>query len=86
MRDIEVIVDTDKFQAEMKRSGNGAVPPIQLEQLAAFSQGLRILTGNNTAQFGGEPSSTGYVLQNGKVTHSVSFRPADIQNSKLRLR
>jgi len=86
MRDIDVIVDTEKFQAEMNRSGKSAVPPLQLEQLAAFPQGVRILTGNNTPQFGGGPSSTGYVLQSGKVTHSVSFRPADIQDSKLRLR
>ncbi len=85
MRDIDVTVDNDEFQAEMQRSGNGAVPPIQLAQLAQFPNGVRILTGDNTPQFGGGPSGTGYVLQNGKATHSVSIRRADIKNNKLRL-
>lgn len=85
MRTIRIIVDTPKFQEEMKRSGNGAVLPITAAQLAALPQGVTILTGNNTPKFGGGVSGTGYVIQAGKATHSVGLHASDVHNGQLRL-
>ena len=85
MRTIRIVVDTPNFQAEIKRSGNATVPPINPWEMAALPQGVAILTGNKTAEFGGGPSGTGYVMQAGKATHSVGLSASDIRNGQLRL-
>ena len=85
MRTIRIVVDTPMFQAEAKRSGNAAVPPINPWEMATLPHGVTILTGNKSREFGGGPSGTGYVMQAGKATHSVGISQSDVRSGQLRL-
>ena len=79
MRQLRIEVDDRKFQAEMKRSGNGAVPLIGPRDMALLSPSVTILIGNRTPAMGGGLAGTGYVMQNGKATHSIAVSPSDVQ-------
>jgi hypothetical protein len=85
MRQLTIRVDTPAFQAEMKRSGNGKVPPIRPSEIGMLSPTAYILIGDRTPEMGGGLAGTGYVIQNGKATHSIAVNAADVHRRLLRI-
>jgi hypothetical protein len=85
MRDVPIVVDTLKFQSEMKRAGNAKAPLITATELAKLPDGVYILTGNNTKEYGGGQSGTGYVMQDGKAKYSFGVSPADVSRKRVRV-
>jgi hypothetical protein len=85
MRQITIKVDTPSFQAEIKKSGNGKVQVIKPAELKQLPAGAYILVGNKTPDFGGGLASSGYIVQNGKVTHSVGLKASDVHQGSIRV-
>lgn len=85
MKQLTVKVDTQAFQAEMKRSGNGKVPVLGPANSASVPITAFVLIGERTAAMGGGMAGTGYVMQNGKATHSVSVAMSDVHNGFIRV-
>lgn len=73
------------FQAEMPRSGDGRVPVLKPAELPLLPSVTFVLTGRNTAEFGGQQSSTGYVVTGlGRpATHSVSLEREHFEAHKF---
>jgi hypothetical protein len=85
MRDVRITMDTLKFQSELKRAGNGKAQPISPTELAKLPEGTYILVGNKTREMGGGLSGTGYVMQNGRATHSINLSSSDVSRGSLRV-
>jgi hypothetical protein len=83
VREIRVVHDTDAFQAEIRRSGEGKVPVLQRKAVAAFGPDVYVLTGNKTAKFGGGQSGTGYVIASRKTHGSISISRTEAEAGKL---
>ncbi len=85
MKQLSVRINTQAFQAEMKRSGNGRVPPLNIGNTAGVPTAAYVLVGERTAAMGGGMAGTGYVIQNGKATHSIAVSASDIRAGVIRL-
>ena len=83
MRQIPIHRNNQAFSAEMKRSGNGKVPPIAGAALASIPIGATILIGDRSPDFGGGLASTGYVMVGGKAIGSVGVDSTDVQRGWL---
>jgi hypothetical protein len=58
------------------------IAPAELKSLPI---GAYILIGNKTPNFGGGLAGSGFVVQNGKVTHSVGVNASDVHQGLLRV-
>jgi hypothetical protein len=83
VRRIAIRVNTPGFQAELIRSGNGRVPNTSRADLARLPLNVHILIGDKTAAYGGGLSGIGYVMQNGRATHSLSITPNEVRSGAL---
>jgi hypothetical protein len=84
MRQLTVKFDTPAFQAELTRSADGKVLPIQPHEFAHLVATAFVLIGDKTPSWGGGLSGTGYVVQNGKATHSIAVNAAEVHQRLLR--
>jgi hypothetical protein len=84
MREITVKFDTPRFHVEIKRSGEGKVPPIWPPKLAQLPLNAYVLIGERTSEMGGGVAGTGYVMLNGKAVYSISVSEKDVRNGLIR--
>ena len=83
MRQLSVRRDDVAFQAEVRRSGNGKVPPASIGGAAVIPPGATVLVGDRSPQFGGGLASTGYVMHAGKAVASIAVSATDVQRGWL---
>ena len=85
MKQLSIKVNTQDFQIEMKRSGNGKVPPLSPASAATLPMTAFVLIGERSSDMGGGMAGTGYVIQNGKAIYSLAVSASDIRNGVVRL-
>lgn len=84
MRQLMVKFDTPAFQAELKRSAEAKVPLIDQNEFVRLTSTAFVLIGERTAAYGGGLSGIGYIMQNGKATHSVGVSAVEVQQRIIR--
>jgi hypothetical protein len=83
MRQIPIYQDNNEFRREIKRSGDGKVPPLIGKALAEVPVTASILVGERSREFGGGLAGTGYVMDAGRAIGSVSIGPEDVKRGVL---
>jgi hypothetical protein len=85
VRILRIEFDTDKFQLEIIRSGKGKVPKLEPYEIPMLPQGAYVLIGNNTPDYGGKLSGTGYVMREDKATHRLLVSRSDVDRRMIEL-
>jgi len=84
-RKLKIEKNDSFFHAEFPRSGEGKVPLLKPAEFPLLPSTAFVLTGRNTPEYGGQQSSTGYIVTKlgQPATHSVSLEREHLQENKF---